>query len=124
MTEDRSVLAMVGQGPLEERMRSILDRTRHRDVPSRRGTVIGILAAGAAVLAFGALRLSASIEATAARARDYSIPEWSRYVEQSTRERVAGALTAALNDENAEVRLTASDALDRIREQPEGRILV
>jgi len=120
----RSVLAMAGQGPLEERMRSILDRTPRRDLPSRRRTLMGILGAIAAVLAFGALRLSATTDATGARPRDDSIPEWSRYVEQSTRERIAGALTAVLNDGDEEVRLTASNALDRISEQPEGRILV
>ena len=105
-------------------MLSILDPARHRQLPSRRGTLRAGLVASAGVLVLGALHVSATTETTASRVRDYSIPEWSRNVEQDTRERVAGALTAALNDENEQVRQAASDALDVIRQQPDGRIVV
>ena len=123
-TLDRAMLAMAAESSLEDRMRSILDRTRHRDIPSRRGTVLGILGATAAALALGVLRLSATVETQDVRPHDNSTLEWSRYVEQPTREQIAGALNAALNDQNEEVRVTVGDALERIRKQPDGRIRV
>jgi HEAT repeat protein len=86
--------------------------------------LLGTLAAGAVVSVVGALHVSAATDVSGGRMRDSSIPQWSRYVEQETRERVAAALTAGLDDEKDQVRQAATDALSVVRHQAEGRILV
>src|SRR2546427_908139 len=118
---DRATLAMARISQLEGRMFTILDATRCRQAPTRRVRVIATLAISIAVVLLGALRLSAtnrSQSGTIELMRDHSIREWSRYVEEGTREQVGEALAVALYDRDEEVRQEASRMLEVLREQP------
>jgi len=118
--------AMGRQSRLEGRMLSILDRTRDRSQPSTKMRVVVIGAVGAGALALGSLRLAAVPDAQAAvrRGHDRSIPSWSHYVEQESRDRVAEALAAGMNDENEAVRAESEQGLAVVRSLPAGRVLV
>jgi beta-lactamase regulating signal transducer with metallopeptidase domain len=126
-TLEWATLAMARISQLEGRMLTILDATRYRQAPTRRVRVMAILAMSVAVLLLGALQLSATNQSQGGATellRDYAIPQWSRYVEEATRDRVGAVLTVALDDENEQVRQEAGHVLDVLREQPPGPVVV
>jgi hypothetical protein len=133
---DRAALAMGWRSELEGRVCAILDNTRRRDDSSRRTRLIAAAATAVVVVTVGVLRLSGSqnggvaprvtgLQTDAGSGRmDFSQLQWTRSIDEETRRRVAGVLTAALRDGDGEVRDTAQQALGAIANVSAGTALV